>query len=45
MSSSTALATFGGMASGLPVQQLIDATIAANSTRLNKYKEDNKIYP
>lgn len=36
----SSVATFGGMASGLPVQQLIDATIAANSTRLNKYKED-----
>lgn len=40
MSSNTALATFGGMASGLPVQQLIDATINANSTRLKKYQED-----
>lgn len=40
MTSSTSVATFGGMASGLPVQQLIDATIAANSTRLNKYKSD-----
>ena len=34
------IATFGGLASGLPVQDLIDATIAANSTRLNQYKED-----
>lgn len=35
---SSAVATFAGMGSGLPVQQLIDATINANSTRLNNYK-------
>lgn len=30
--------TFGGIGSGLPVQELIDATINANSSRLNNYK-------
>jgi len=34
--------TFSGMGSGLPVQQLIDATINANSTRINKYKADQE---
>ncbi len=36
----SSVATFGGMASGLPVNDLIDATIAANSVRLNTYKKD-----
>ena len=35
---SSSVATFAGIGSGLPVQQLIDATINANSTRLNSYK-------
>lgn len=34
----SAVATFAGIGSGLPVQQLIDATIKANSTRLNNYQ-------
>lgn len=40
MTSSTSVATFGGLASGLPVDKLIEATIAANSYRLNKYQEN-----
>lgn len=44
MSSSTAVATFSGMGSGLPVDQLIEATMAQNSTRLNKYQEDQTLY-
>lgn len=43
MTSSTSVATFGGLASGLPVDKLIDATINANSYRLNKYQEDKDI--
>lgn len=36
--------TFGGIGSGLPVQQLIDATINANSARLNSYKTNKDDY-
>ncbi len=34
----SSVATFSGIGSGLPVQQLIDATINADSSRLNSYK-------
>jgi flagellar hook-associated protein 2 len=40
MSSSTSVATFSGLGSGLPVDQLISATMAQYSTRLNKYNKD-----
>lgn len=36
--------SFGGIASGLPVNDIIDATINAKAYRLNKYEEDKRLY-
>ncbi|MEI8377815.1 MAG: flagellar cap protein FliD N-terminal domain-containing protein, partial [bacterium] len=36
--------TFSGIGSGLPVQQLIDATMKANSYRLNSYTKNKDDY-